>query len=107
MAKIPSEIVETVNKYIKIIKRDVNIEKVILYGSYAKGNYDENSDIDLALILSGYIENDFINMGTFLLDKTFVLKVDLQPLPFSVDEYNDPKGIMEEIINTGIELNIA
>jgi len=107
MAQIPSEIIEIINKYIEIIKNDVNIEKAILYGSYAKGSYDENSDIDLALIISGYNENDFINMGTFLLDKSFVLKVDLQPLPFSIEEYNSPKGIMEEILNTGIELQVA
>ena len=107
MAEIPSEIIETVNKYIEIIKKDVNIEKVILFGSYAKGNYNKDSDIDLALILSEYDENDIINMGTFLLDKSLVLKEDLQPLPFSINEYKNPIGIMEEILNTGIELNVA
>ena len=107
MAQIPSEVIDIVNKYVEIIKNDVKIEKVILYGSYAKGNYNEKSDIDLALIISGYNSNDFINMGTFLLDKSFVLKADLQPFPFSIEEYNNPKGIMEEVLNTGIELQIA
>ena len=104
MAKIPSEIIEIVNKYIEIIKNDINIEKIILYGSYAKGEYNESSDIDLAVVISEYDEKDFISMGTFLLDKSFVLKVDLQPLPFSIEEYNSPKGIMEEILRTGIEI---
>jgi len=107
MAQIPSDVIEIIRQYIEIIKNDVSVEKVILYGSYAKGNYDENSDIDLALIIAGYNENDFISMGAFLLDKSFVLKVDLQPFPFSVEEYNNPKGIMEEILNTGIELHVA
>ena len=107
MAQIPSDVIEIIRQYIEIIKNDVSVEKVILYGSYAKGNYDENSDIDLALIIAGYNENDFISMGAFLLDKSFVLKVDLQPFPFSIEEYNNPKGIMEEILNTGIELQVA
>ncbi len=28
--------------------------KVILYGSYARGKYDENSDIDILIILDSY-----------------------------------------------------
>jgi len=33
----------------KIIKSD--LESVILYGSYARGDYDQDSDIDIALLL--------------------------------------------------------
>lgn len=107
MAKIPSEVIEIINKYIEIIKNDIKINKVILYGSYAKGTYNSDSDIDIAIIIDGYNEDNFISMGTFLLDKSNILKVDIQPLPFSIEEYNEPKGIMEEIINTGIELQVA
>jgi Predicted nucleotidyltransferases len=107
MAKIPSDIINIINRYIDIIKKDIKINRVILYGSYAKGTYSEESDIDIAIIIDGYDETNFINMGTFLLDKSFVLKVDIQPLPFSINEYSAPKGIMEEIINTGVELYVA
>jgi len=42
-----------------------------------------------------------------LLSKANLLKVDIQTIPFSIEEYNSPKEIMEEILNTGIELKIA
>lgn len=30
-----------------------NIVKILLYGSYARGDYDENSDVDIAAIVKG------------------------------------------------------
>ena len=30
-----------------------NIVKIILYGSYARGDYDHDSDIDIAVIVQG------------------------------------------------------
>ena len=44
---------------------------------------------------------------TLLLCKANILKADIQTIPFSIEEYNNPKGIMEEIIDTGIELKVA
>lgn len=51
------------------LKKDVEIsiknllgeklKKIILYGSYARGDYDDESDIDFAVIVS--VENEFIS----------------------------------------------
>ncbi len=41
---------ETIEKIIEIFERYDEIEKVILYGSRAKGNFKPGSDIDLTLI---------------------------------------------------------
>ncbi len=43
LRKIVSQIVEN-------IKAEYNQEKIILYGSFAYGNPDENSDLDLLII---------------------------------------------------------
>jgi uncharacterized protein len=40
----------TINKLISVFLQYPNIEKVLLYGSWAKGNYRNGSDIDLTLI---------------------------------------------------------
>ncbi len=40
----------TINKLISVFLQYPNIEKVLLYGSRAKGNYRHGSDIDLTLI---------------------------------------------------------
>lgn len=108
MAKIPSKIINVIQEFIKLLKEEnIKIEKVILFGSYAKGSQRVDSDIDLAIISPDFKEEDCIKNMTLLLCKANLLKVDIQTIPFSIEEYNEPKGIMEEILNTGIELKVA
>ncbi|HAA65156.1 MAG TPA: nucleotidyltransferase domain-containing protein [Thermoanaerobacter sp.] len=38
-------------EYAGLVKKEMNIEKAYLYGSYAKGNYTSESDIDIAVIM--------------------------------------------------------
>ena len=108
MVKIPSNIMNTIIEFIDLLKKEnIVVEKVILFGSYAKGTYREDSDIDLAIVSPNFKEEDCIENMTLLLCKANILKADIQTIPFSVEEYNEPKGIMEEILNTGIELKVA
>ena len=107
-SKIPSNIMNTIIEFIDLLKEEnIIVEKVILFGSYAKGTYREDSDIDLAIVSPNFKEEDCIENMTLLLCKANILKADIQTIPFSVEEYNEPKGIMEEILNTGIELKVA
>lgn len=53
---IATEITQKISPKIK--KFNINSDKIILYGSYAKGNPREDSDIDLVVI-----SNDFKNMN--------------------------------------------
>ena len=108
MVEIPSEIIELIQDFIDLVKEDnIQIEKVILFGSYAKGDFSKDSDIDLAIISPDFKENQLIENMARLLLKAAKIKADIQTIPFSVDEYNNPIGIMEEIIKTGIELKVA
>lgn len=104
MAKIPESIQDIIEDYVKKIGKQIPIEKAILFGSYAKGNYDKNSDIDIAIF-----SNHFENLGgleafKFLFMQTLTYNVDLQPLAFTINDYEKPLGIVEDIIKTGIEI---
>jgi predicted nucleotidyltransferase len=41
--------IESVRKYAERVQRDFNVNKVILFGSHAKGTAREDSDIDVAV----------------------------------------------------------
>lgn len=108
MVRIPSKVITIIEEFIKLLEEDnIKIEKVILFGSYAKGTQRLDSDIDLAIISPDFKEEDCTKNMTLLLCKANLLKVDIQTIPFSIEEYNEPKGIMEEILDTGIELKVA
>lgn len=46
------EIVEEYKQALNVL--GINVERVILYGSYAKGNQREDSDIDLAVVSADF-----------------------------------------------------
>ena len=41
-----------VEEYAKLVIQAMNVNKIILYGSYARGDYRKDSDIDVAVIYS-------------------------------------------------------
>ena len=47
---INKDIINSINKFIEEIKKHYNVTAIILFGSYAKGTENENSDIDIAVI---------------------------------------------------------
>lgn len=47
---------ETIDKINSVFKKNGEVEEVIIYGSRAKGNYREGSDIDITLIGKGLTE---------------------------------------------------
>lgn len=63
-------------KILSIFNKYKNIEKVIIYGSRAKGDYKEGSDIDLTLI-GDLNYNDVIKLKHDLEDSSIPYLVDL------------------------------
>lgn len=72
---------KTTDELMTIFEKYDSIEKVIIYGSRAKGNYREGSDIDLTLI--GNIErSDLMNILDEIEDSYI-------PYLFDISIYND------------------
>ncbi len=104
MATIPDSIQKIIEDFISKIGNQISVKKAILFGSYAKGNFTEESDIDIA-IFSDYFEKiPDIEGFRFLFLQAMDYGVDIQPQAFTVKDYEEPMGIVEEIIKTGIEL---
>jgi len=53
------QVIELLKKYSKRIQEYFNVDKIVLYGSYSRGEQNEWSDIDVAVFLNE-IENDII-----------------------------------------------
>ena len=105
MVQIPNEIKKTILKFKADIQNDLNIKKIILFGSYAKGNYTENSDIDVCVIAEN-IENDYLALLK-IMPKVIESDVRIEPVVFSQSEYETPLsfGLLKEVKKFGIEIN--
>ncbi len=58
---MPKEIEELLKKYRQEIEKvcDNHINKVILYGSYARGNYNQDSNIDIMPLVQNIRHFDY------------------------------------------------
>lgn len=105
MVTVPKQIQAIIKSYIRKIEKQIPIKKAYLFGSYAKGNHREDSDIDIA-IFSEYFENlKPIDSFRFLFLEAMDYDVDLQPQAFTLNDLDDPQGIVENILKEGIEIN--
>ncbi|MGD9678698.1 MAG: nucleotidyltransferase domain-containing protein [Vulcanibacillus sp.] len=106
MDRIPESIQKIIEDYVMKLSKEIPVEKVIIFGSYANGNPHKYSDVDIA-IFSDYFKNmNRVDGIYFLLLNAMDYDIDLEPQPFTLDDYNQPVGIVSEIIKTGIELPI-
>lgn len=88
-------------KYIEFLKKNgLNIQKVFLFGSYAKGNFNDDSDIDLAIILKD-LQNSY-NMQVYLMKLRRKFDSRIEPHPFNETDFDHSNPFAKEILNTGI-----
>jgi len=60
MAKASDKIASIIKLYVRELqKNNIDVKKAILFGSYAKGSADEDSDIDVAIISDSLSGNRF------------------------------------------------
>lgn len=94
---------ELIKKYIEFLKtQKYSVAEAYLFGSYAKGTYSVDSDIDLALIFNGHIDTYETQIALMKLRRDFDLRIEPHPFEKSDVEQHDP--FLEEIIRTGIRV---
>lgn len=93
-----------VSEYINAIKnRNIRVEKVILFGSYAAGCAGKDSDIDIAVISPDFGQ-DFVEEAVMLKEISEEIDLDISPRPYSLDEYKNIKQgqfLYDEIVAKG------
>ena len=82
----------TLEKIHSVIEKFPEIDETIIYGSRAKGDYREGSDIDLTLIGNG-LDHDLL--------LTLMIELDTLMLPYKID-----LSILGQIKNTDLIENI-
>ena len=97
------EIYEVLLKFISAVKAKYNVEAIILFGSYAKGTENENSDIDIAVVLNDNI--DIYDCMADLMGLTWDIDARIEPHPIKKKDYDNKSDyFIEEVINTGIKV---
>jgi predicted nucleotidyltransferase len=88
----------------KLGKEGFDIEKAYLFGSYASGNADKDSDIDICVVSQNF-GKDYI--GEMVQLRKISLQIDsrIEPIPFGRDDINDPySAIASEVRKNGVNI---
>jgi uncharacterized protein len=104
MVQLPARVKRTIDRFFRALNRHhIPVQQAMLFGSYAKGNYEEWSDIDIALV-----SNIFV--GDWIADKDKIRRITLsvssqiEVIPFSPQDFNLLNPLAKEILTTGIKL---
>ncbi|MFR3920279.1 MAG: nucleotidyltransferase domain-containing protein [Clostridia bacterium] len=85
------------------MRKYYKIEAIILFGSYAKGTENEDSDIDIAIISSDF--NDIIEDGAKLIGLTWKIDTRIELHPITVEDYRKVSNpFVKEVVDTGIKV---
>lgn len=102
------EAVNLIKDFLK--ERNIKIDKIIIFGSYIKGNYKEDSDLDIALISRDFDGKDVFQKTEMLkglkwsLVERFMLPFDI--IPISLKEWQESSSLIVEFVKEGKVLSL-
>lgn len=90
-------------KYIEFIKKkDPNVKKAYIFGSYIKGTITEDSDIDLAIIFKNLTDTFDMQVQLMKLRRKFDTRI--EPHAFRESDFQISNPLANEILKTGLEI---
>jgi predicted nucleotidyltransferase len=94
---------ENVKKYIDFLNNnDFIICKAFVFGSYARGNFNENSDIDLALVMKNLKNSFTMQVELMKIGRKFDTRI--EPHPFDEMDFEPSNPFANEILKSGIQI---
>jgi predicted nucleotidyltransferase len=96
------EAIVIAQKYAQVVKATLGYDKMILFGSYAKGKADEHSDIDIAVVFDDY--DNHVQRQVELLKLTRHVDSRIEPHPFREKDFTVNNPLAHEILTSGEEL---
>jgi len=102
MALSEDQVAKIIRGFIAELKREIPIKEFILFGSYAKGDPKEYSDIDLAVVSDWFEGKPKIENMQYLSRIAAAYNSLIEALPFTEEEYRnlDKRSFLSSIIQS-------
>jgi len=90
--------------YADKVRHSLPVEKIYLFGSYAKGTATELSDVDIAVFFTDFQEKTRFDFELSLLKLCRGHHSYFEPLAFESADLYDDNPFVNEILRTGLEI---
>ena len=97
-----ASVLKVIDRFRTVVEnKKIKIDKIILFGSYSKGNFNEGSDIDIVLI-----SDDFASMGyweriDFLTDAIYEVYEPIEAFLFTPGEWEKNDSFLVDYAREG------
>lgn len=93
---------KTIRRFKDIIERkNVKVSKIILFGSYARGNYRDDSDIDVIVISDDFAPMDYWERIDFLSETIYELFEPIEATSFTTKEWEASDSFLVDYAREG------
>jgi predicted nucleotidyltransferase len=97
-------IIQISKNYANDVKKVLPVNKVVLFGSHAKRNATELSDVDICFFLDSYKGKNRVTILEKLLSLTHEHDAYFEPIVFTTSDLYDDNPFVKEILSTGIDI---
>lgn len=98
------EAIGIAEKYVDSICLKYDISRAIMFGSFAKGTFHADSDIDIAIVIKNI--DDIIDTQIDLMKLRRGIDFRIEPHPFFFADFNRGNPVVNEILKSGIEIRL-
>ncbi|MDR2199789.1 MAG: nucleotidyltransferase domain-containing protein [Deltaproteobacteria bacterium] len=91
-------------EYANAVRQVLPVDKVVLYGSYAKGNATELSDVDICFFITNLTDDNWLEIMIQLRMISLNYKLFFSPMVYHVSDLYDDNPFINGVISTGIEI---
>jgi predicted nucleotidyltransferase len=97
------DLTPAIDDFVRRLTRVISVERVVLFGSHARGDAHDGSDIDIAVISPEFDGRSTWERQEAIARASVGRAYRLSPIGFSASEYNDPgaHSFLREVIRTG------
>ncbi|MCP4362534.1 MAG: nucleotidyltransferase domain-containing protein [Chloroflexi bacterium] len=96
-------VMRIIKQFEKALKSlNIQVEKLILYGSYAAGTAREDSDIDLVVISSSFADKDYWERIDILSEAIYKVFAPIEASAFTPEEWTAGKSLIVDYARNGV-----
>jgi predicted nucleotidyltransferase len=98
------ESIKIAQRYIDEVRARYDISRALLFGSFAKGNYHIDSDIDIAIIFKNV--NNLFDTQVELMQLRSNSNLQIEPHAFRESEFISDNPLAYEVMQNHVELSV-
>ena len=96
------EALKIAGRYIDAISSKYVVLQAFMFGSFAKGTNHEDSDIDIAIVVTNV--SDIIDTQIDMMKLRRKVDLRIEPHPFAMTDFNNENPVVDEILKSGIQI---